>query len=177
MKRVEQAFEILVRLHVADVEDELVLQLVSLGHALHGLFGRRRGEVLVDGVVDDGDLLRRHVEELEDVALGRLGDRQDAIGPPGRRAHLRPCVGKRRPVGQVLRKAQVDAVVDRHDRSAHRQRRQHVVRLVQHVRARAHQGPGNRDLLAQRVGGRGVDLHAEVVAERQRTARGRSAGR
>ena len=121
MKRVEQALEILVRLHVADVEDELVLQLVSLRHALHGLFRGRRGEVLVDGIVDDGDLFRRHVEELEDVALGRLGHRQDAIGAPGRGTHLCPCVRQCRPVGEVLRKAQVNAVVDRHDRPAHRQ--------------------------------------------------------
>ncbi len=46
-------------------------------------------------------------------------------------------VGVAEPVGQVLRKPQVDAVVDRHDRLARRQRRQHVVRRVEQVGALA----------------------------------------
>ena len=51
-------------------------------------------------------------------------------GSPGGRSHLRPRVRQRAALGQVLRKAQVDAVVNRHHRAARRQRRQHVVRLV-----------------------------------------------
>ena len=95
VERVEQPLEVLVRLDVADVEHEVALELVALGDAPHVVVGRLGREALVDGVVDDGDLLGRHVEELEDVALRRLRHRQDAIGAPGGRPHLRAGVRER----------------------------------------------------------------------------------
>ena len=48
-------------------------------------------------------------------------------------------VGVAEPVREVLRKPQVDAVVDGHDRLARRQRRQDVVRRVEQVGALAPQ--------------------------------------
>ena len=72
------ALDVLVRLDVAGVEDERVVELVALAHPRHVVLGRRLAEALVDAVVDDVDLLRRHVEVVEDVALGRLRHRQDA---------------------------------------------------------------------------------------------------
>ena len=71
------------------------------------------------------------VEEAQDVALRALRHRQDArraLAPPCQIDALRVGVGQ--PVGQVLRKHQVDAVVNRHDRPAADQRRQHVVRRM-----------------------------------------------
>ena len=88
---------------------------------------------------------------------------------PGGRSHLRPRVGQRAALGQVLWKAQVDAVVNRHHRAARRQRRQHVVRLVKDMwPACAASENGSAELLADRVRPRGVDRRAEVLAERGR---------
>ena len=70
------------------------------------------------------------VDEPQDVALRALRHRQHARRAPRRQRDRRPRVGERQPVRQVLRKHQVDAVVDRHDRPARHERRQHVVRRV-----------------------------------------------
>ena len=122
-------------------------------------------EVLVDGVVDDDDLLRLDVEEMEDVALRRLGDGQDAIRAARCRPHRRARVGVGGAVRQVLRKHQVDAVVNGHDRSAADGRRQHVMRRVVDVRTLAPQDPRHVNLLAQRVVGRRLAHAAEVRPE------------
>ena len=88
-ERLDQPHEVLVRLDVADVQHEPVIELVALAHA-RDLAPRAASiaEPLVDGVVDDDDLLRRHVEEVQDVALRRLGHRQDAIAIVCAAAHI-----------------------------------------------------------------------------------------
>ena len=122
------------RLDVAGVEHERVVQLVALAHALDLLGAGGAVEPLVDGVVDDVDLVGRDAEVAQDVALRGLRHRQHARGPVRARHHMNVArVGVGQPVRQVLREQQVDAVVDRHDRPAGRQRRQHVVRRVEEV--------------------------------------------
>ena len=86
-------------------------------------------------------------------------------------------VGVAELVRQVLRKPQVDAVVDRHDRAARRQRRQHVVRRVEQVGALAPQVAAERELLADRVPGRRLRNRAEVLAAARRPSRGPRRGR
>ena len=54
----DQPFEVLVRLDVAGVEHELVVQLVALADADDVLLARLDSEALIVGVVDDGDLVR-----------------------------------------------------------------------------------------------------------------------
>ena len=165
VERLDQPLEILVRLDVARVEDERIVQLVALltrmTSSAHGLLA----EPLVDRVVDDVDLRFRHVEVAQDVALRGLRDRQHARRPvrgdPQRAARVRVA----EPAGQVLRKAQVDAVVDRHDRAARRQRRQHVVRRVEQVDPLAAQIERQRELLAHRVVRRALGNGPEVLAE------------
>ena len=56
----------------------------------------------------------------------------------------------------------MDAVVNRHDRLARRQRRQDVVRRVKQVYALAPQIERNRDLLAYRVARRALRNRSEV---------------
>ena len=118
MERLDQPLEVLVRLHVAGVQHELVVQLIALADADDVLFARLDAEPLVVGVVDDVDLVRRHVDEPQDVALRALRHRQHARRAPRRQRDRRPRVGERQAVRQVLRKHQVDAVVDRDDRPA-----------------------------------------------------------
>ena len=62
----------------------------------------------------------RDVDEPQDVALRALRHRQDPRRAPRRQRDRRARVAERQPVRQVLRKHQVDAVVDRHDRPARR---------------------------------------------------------
>ena len=151
VERLDQPLEILVRLDVAGVEDERIVELVALADA-HDLVGRGLfAEALVDGVVDDVDLRFRHVEVLEDVALRGLRDRQDARRPVRRDPQRAARVRVAEPVREVLRKAQVDAVVNRDDRAARRQRRQHVVRRVKQIDPLAAQIERKRELLAHRV--------------------------
>ena len=170
-ERVDQPLEVLVWLDVARVEHELVGQLVTLAHAHHVLFGRLHREALVVGVVNDVDLVRLGVHEAQDVALRalrhghhprrmlrRLGDR-----PSG--------VGQRGPVRQVLREHQVDAVVDRHDRPALDERRQHVMGRVKQRDPLALQRPGNPDLFRDRIiAGRLRDRPEVFSNRRQRLA-------
>ena len=54
-----------------------------------------------------------------------------ARGAAGRHRNRGARVAKRQAVRQVLREHQVDAVVDRDDRSARHERRQHIVRRVE----------------------------------------------
>ena len=79
------------------------------------------------------DLRLRDVEVLEDVALRGLRHRQHPRRAVRREPHRRARVGVAQAVRQVLRKAQVNAVVDRDHRAARRQRRQHVMRRVKEV--------------------------------------------
>ncbi len=116
------------RLDVAGVQHELVLELISLADADDVFLARLDAEALVVRVVDDVDLLRRRAEEPHDVALRALRDGQHARRAPRGQRHRRLGVAERQPVRQVLRKHQVDAVVNRDDRSARHERRQHVVR-------------------------------------------------
>src|SRR3712207_8260910 len=53
------------------------------------------------------------------------------------------------PAREVLREAQVDAVVDGHHRLAADERRQHVMRLVHEVRRLAREREGHAELLGQ----------------------------
>ena len=133
-ERFDQPHEVLVRLDRSRVQHEAVIELEALAHARDVLGVRLDPEPLVNRVVDDRDLVRRHVEEVQDVALGRLRHREDPIRLRRGAPHRRARVGVRRAVRQVLRKHQVDAVVNGHDRSAADRDRQHVVRRVKHVR-------------------------------------------
>ena len=166
----DQPHEVLVRLDVADVEDEPVIELIPLAHAGDGVGWRRHREVRVDGVVDDDDLLGRDVEEVEDVPLGRVGHRQNAVRSVRRRPHLRARIGIGHAVGQILRKHQVNAVVDRHDRAAADRGRQHVVRRVIEIRPLAPQHPRHVNLLADGVVRRGFEHGSEVRTELSRDA-------
>ena len=169
-ERLDQPHEVLVRLDVADVEDELVIELVALADARRPLLGGVSREVLVDGVVDDDDLLRRDVEEVEDVALRRLETRS-GCDPIGARPSTSTRAHRHRPPGSaVLREHQVDAVVDRDDRAARDRGRQHVVRRVVDVGPLAPQHPRHVDLLADRVVRRRLEHAAEVRSELRRDA-------
>ena len=150
-ERLDQPHQVLVRPDVADVEHELVFQLIPLPHALDRLRGGRRREALLDRVVDHDDLFGRNAEEMHDVAFRGLGHGEDAVRLPRGAPHRRPGVHVRRAVRQVLREHQVDAVVDRHDRAAADAGRQHVVRCVIDVRPLAPEHPRHVHLLAQRV--------------------------
>ena len=61
--RVDRAREILARLERADGEHVVALRPRAVGR-----------EGVVDGVRDDGDLLARHAEELDELGGGELGD-------------------------------------------------------------------------------------------------------
>ena len=149
VERVDQPLEVLVRLDVADVERERVLQLVARPHPLELLLVGRHGQPLVDRVVDDRHLVGRHVEPAQDVELRRFRHREDPVGAVRGRPQLRLRVGVGEPVRQVLREHQVDAVVDRHDRPAVNQRRQDVVRRVEQVDVLAPQRHRDAELLAR----------------------------
>ena len=151
MDRLDQPLEVLVRLDVADVEHERLVQLEPLADALDLVVRRRHPEVIVDGVVDDRHLVGRDAAEAEDVALRRLRHRQHPPRPPRRPPHEQPGVEDGQPVGQVLREHQVDAVVDGHHGRTGHEDRQDVVRAVEQRHAGAPQPPRDLDLLAQRV--------------------------
>ena len=165
MERLDGPLEVLVRLDVAGVEDERIVELIALANPCDIVFRRWRAEAFVDAVVDDVNLFRRDVEVVEDVALRRLRHRQDAARLVARHPHRTARVRVAEPVREVLRKPQVDAVMNRHDRLAGRQRRQDVVRSVKQVGALATQVARHRDLLADRVAGRRLRNRAEIVAE------------
>ena len=165
VERFNRSFEILVRLDVAGVEDERIVELITLPDPRDVVFRRRLAETLVDAVVDDVDLLRRHAEIIEDVAFRGLRDREDAIRAVRRHPHRTARVRIAQPVGKVLRKPQVDAVVDGDDCFARRQRRQHVVRCVKQLRALTAKIEGNRHLLAYRVAGRALRHCSKVLTE------------
>ena len=152
VERLDQALEVLVRLDVAGVEHERIVELVALAHPRHLLVVGRLAEALVDRVVDDVDLRLGHAEVPQDVALRGFRHRQHAVRPvrrdPQRRARVARSASR---FGQVLREAQVDAVVDGHDRSARRQRRQHVVGRVKQVDPLAAQVQRHAKLLADRI--------------------------
>src|SRR5262249_7875693 len=122
-------------------------------------------EPLVDGVVDDVNLRIRDVEVAQDVALGRLRDRDHAAGPVRRRPHLRARVRVAQLARQVLREAQVDAVVNGDDRPAGGQRRQHVGRRGKELAGSPPQIDRNRELLRDRVRLRRLDDRAEPRPE------------
>ena len=143
------------RLDVARVQDEGIVQLISLLHPGDLLVVGRLAEPLVDRVVDHVDLSLGDPEVPQDVAFRRLGHRQHAVGAVRCHPQRRSRVGVRQAARQVLREAQVEAVVDVDHRPAGHERRQHVVRRVEQVRALAAQVHRNAELLAERVRGRG----------------------
>ena len=164
-KRLDQPLDVLVRLDVAHVEHEWVIQLVALPRQVHPHRVRGTQEPLVDGVVDNLHFLRRNVEETQDVALRCLRHGEDAIGLPRRAPHRSFRVDIRQLAWQVLREHQVDAVVNGHHRPAADRGRQHVVRLVHHRHALARQRERNADLLGNGIGRRRLRHHAEVAAQ------------
>ena len=83
-----------------------------------------------------------------------------------RRPHLRARVRIPEPAGQVLWKTEVDAVVDRHDRAARRQRRQHVVRRVEQLDPFAPEIDRDRELLGHRIRRRAFDHRPEPPSQR-----------
>ena len=87
-----------------------------------------------------------------------------------RRPHLRTRIGIRHAVGQILRKHQVDAVVDGHDRVAIDRGRQHVVGRVVEIRALTAQHPRHVDLFTNGVVRRRLEHGAEVRPELGRDA-------
>jgi len=165
VERLDQPHEVLVRLDVADVENELVIELIALADASDVLIDRRGREPIVDRVVHHDDLVRRHVEKTEQVALGRFRDGENPARPPRRAPHRCLCVHVRGPVRQVLRKHQMNAVVDRDDRTTANRRRQHVVRGMEDVGSLSAQHPRHMDLLADRVVGRRLEDGAEIRPE------------
>src|SRR5206468_3315786 len=79
----------------AGVQHELVVQLIPLPHANNVLLARLDTEPLVVRVVDDVDLLGRHIDEPEDVALGAFRHRQHPRRAAGREGDRRPRIGQR----------------------------------------------------------------------------------
>src|SRR5205814_5580380 len=68
-ERLDQSYEVFVGLDSSDVQDEALIELETFADT-RDLLGRRlHPEPFIDGVVDDRDLLRRHAEEMQDVAL------------------------------------------------------------------------------------------------------------
>ena len=92
-----------------------MIQLVALAHQVHppGVGGGEKP--LVDRVVNHRHFLGLDVEEPQDVALGGLRHRQDAIGLARRAPHRRLRVDIRQLARQVLREHQVNAIVNGHD--------------------------------------------------------------
>ena len=152
--------------HVAREEHEPAAELVALAHALH----LRRPGVLqqprVDRVRDDVHLLGvgRGVE-AEDVGPRGLGHGEDERAAAHGVAHHEARVAKGDPVGQVLRKREVDAVVDRDHRRHRAQERPDVVREVEEIRPEAAQLERDREVLAQPIAGRAVHHRDEVLRE------------
>ena len=95
-----------------------VLSVMLLVIVMAPAVRKKREEAFVDGVVNDLDLVGRDVEEAQDVALRRLGHGQDAIGLPGGAPHRALGVDVRQASRQVLGEHQVNAVVNRDDRTA-----------------------------------------------------------
>ena len=153
------------RFHVARVEHERALQLVPLAHALDVLFPRRHAEALVVGVVDDVDLVGSDVHESQDVALRAFRHGQHPSGAPGRAPDGGARVAERQRVGQVLRKHQMDAVVNRDDRLAPDERRQHVVRCVKQRHALALERERNLQLFGDRIVAGRLGHGPQVVTE------------
>src|SRR5713226_8029530 len=77
-----QAREILLRLYVADIEQKRIIHLVALEGEEAVLLGVGDGELLVDGVVNHLDAVARNAHQADEIALGGLRDRDDAIGAP-----------------------------------------------------------------------------------------------
>ena len=120
-------------------------------------------EARVVGVVDDVDLARRDVDESLNVALRTFRHRQHARRALGCHRDRRPRVMRQRQrLGGMLRKHQVNGVVDRDDRRAGHQRRQHVVRRVKQVDALALERQRNPNLLGERIVPGRLDDRPEV---------------
>ena len=152
MKRFDQALDVLVRLDVSRVQHELLLQLEPFAHAVDLRRRRHLAEAVVEAVVNDGDLLLGNLEVAQDVALRRLGHRDDLPGAVRRPPQERARVAIRQPIRQVLREHQVDAVVDGDHGLAGRQRRQHVMRAVEQIDPLPGEACRDVDLLHHRIG-------------------------
>ena len=74
MERLDQPLEVLVRLDVAGVEHELVVQLIPLADADDVLLARLDAEPLVVGVVDDVDLARAAMSTNRRMSRFELSD-------------------------------------------------------------------------------------------------------
>ena len=149
---VDQPLDVLVRLDVADIEHERVIELVALPHEIHPLGIGRRQEALVDRVVRSPrpsparTSKKRRMSRFEASETVRM---RSALRVA---LHIEPLrVDVREPARQVLREHQVDAVVNGHDRPAPDERRQHVVRLVHQSHALARQRQRNAELLGDRI--------------------------
>ena len=136
-KRFDQPVDVLVRLDVARVEDERRRELEPLADAIDVFRRRRFFEALVERVVDHLDLGGRHAQIVNDVVFRRVRHRQHPSRSPRRQPHDGPGVDERGAVRQVLRKPQMNAVVDRDDVRAPHQRRDDVVRRVKEIDARS----------------------------------------
>ena len=78
-KRLDDAHYIFVRADAPGVEQKRRVHLIALGDEFAlGIAGVAQAEAVVDGVVDDLDLLRRHMEQAHRVSLGKIRDREDA---------------------------------------------------------------------------------------------------
>src|SRR5208337_2237709 len=78
-ERLYDAHDVLVRADAACIEQERVVHLVTLrDESAVGFAGMPLAEAVVEGVVNDLDLLRRNMEQALRVLLGEIGDREDA---------------------------------------------------------------------------------------------------
>src|SRR5262249_25578238 len=112
------------------------------------------------------DLFGRDVHEPQNVALRTLRDGQDPRRPFRRHGDRSPRVGEREAVGQVLRKHQVNAVVDGHNGSTRHERRQYVMWRVKQSDLFTPERQGQLDLLGDRVVAGRFDHGPEVFAQR-----------
>ena len=79
-----KADQILVRLDVANVQHEPVVELVAFSDPRDGFVRRRDAKSLVDRVVHHDDLFRWNIQQADDVALGGLRDGENSVRAPGR---------------------------------------------------------------------------------------------
>ena len=78
-ERLDDAHDVLVRADAAGVKQEGIIHLIAFGdEPAVGFAGMPQAKALVEGVVDDLDLLRRNVKQALGVLLGEIGHGEDA---------------------------------------------------------------------------------------------------
>ncbi len=78
-KRLDDADHILMWADASGVEQERVGHLVPLGDELAiGVGGMSQAKAIVEGVVDDVDLVARYSEQALRIFLGEIGNSEDA---------------------------------------------------------------------------------------------------